>query len=146
LWYDFLQPPLETKTRRHLLLLTSAFFGFLAGCDDDDKRCTSDYSCWTSDDHDEDGYDACVDCDDKNAAVNPGVHELCGDGIDNDCNDRTDTEDAEACPTPGEPSGKPSRTEPASRPRPHPGTTEPASQPRPTQVRIERGRPGEAKD
>ena len=92
--------------RRRVLLITSAFIGLLAGCDDDDKRCTSDYSCWTSDDQDDDGYDACDDCDDMNAAVSPGVFELCADGIDNDCDGRTDAEDVEACP----PAGKPSET------------------------------------
>jgi hypothetical protein len=42
-------------------------------------------------DGDSDGYaDAlmgpdCTDCDDTNAAINPGVAEVCDDGIDNDC-------------------------------------------------------------
>ena len=36
-------------------------------------------------DDDEDGYFSDVDCDDNNAAVNPGAQEIC-DGIDNDCN------------------------------------------------------------
>ena len=38
------------------------------------------------DDADGDGALACDDdCDDENAAVRPGMQEVCGDGIDNDC-------------------------------------------------------------
>jgi serine protease len=36
-------------------------------------------------DADGDGYDDTVDCDDTDSAVNPGAAEVCGDGIDNDC-------------------------------------------------------------
>ncbi|MBI5556212.1 MAG: putative metal-binding motif-containing protein [Deltaproteobacteria bacterium] len=36
-----------------------------------------------------------VDCNDNNAAVNPGAAEVCGDGIDNTCNGVVD----EGCPT-----------------------------------------------
>ena len=37
-------------------------------------------------DADHDGYTTQVDCDDNNAAVHPGVVEICGDGVDQDCN------------------------------------------------------------
>ena len=38
------------------------------------------------DDFDGDGYSTCEDdCDDGDANVNPGEAEVCGDGIDNDC-------------------------------------------------------------
>ncbi len=37
-------------------------------------------------DTDHDGYTTQVDCDDTNAAVHPGMAEICGDGIDQDCN------------------------------------------------------------
>ncbi|MES2640058.1 MAG: putative metal-binding motif-containing protein [Myxococcota bacterium] len=43
-------------------------------------------------DEDGDGYLLDEDCDDDDAAVNPGAAELC-DGVDNDCDDETD-EDA----------------------------------------------------
>ena len=40
-------------------------------------------------DLDLDGYGADRDCDDTNAAINPGAPELC-DGVDNNCNSQTD--------------------------------------------------------
>ena len=40
-------------------------------------------------DQDNDGYNACVDCNDKNPAINPGAAEVC-DGVDNNCNGQVD--------------------------------------------------------
>jgi hypothetical protein len=40
-------------------------------------------------DNDNDGYDVSVDCDDNNAAVNPGASEVCN-SIDDDCNGLAD--------------------------------------------------------
>ena len=36
------------------------------------------------------GFSARVDCLDSNAAVNPGASEICGDGLDNDCDGQID--------------------------------------------------------
>jgi hypothetical protein len=49
-------------------------------CDGVDVACEDD---------DDDGYPLCVDCDDLDADVYPGHPELC-DGLDNNCNGKTD--------------------------------------------------------
>jgi MYXO-CTERM domain-containing protein len=36
-------------------------------------------------DEDEDGYEACGECDDADPSRHPGAEEICGDGIDQDC-------------------------------------------------------------
>jgi hypothetical protein len=46
-------------------------------------------------DGDKDGYPAGVDCNDANPNVFPGAREICGDGIDQDCNGRDP--DGSAC-------------------------------------------------
>lgn len=46
-------------------------------------------------DADADGYIASSDCNDANAAINPGATEVCDDQIDNDCDDFTDTGDVD---------------------------------------------------
>lgn len=37
-------------------------------------------------DNDSDGYNSDVDCDDTDPGIHPGATEICGDGIDQDCN------------------------------------------------------------
>jgi hypothetical protein len=48
-----------------------------------------------------------IDCDDSNAAINPGAAEVCDDGTDNDCDTKVDCADGECslalvCGTPPE--------------------------------------------
>ena len=64
-------------------------------------------------DDDEDGYDICdpgnpndtdglpADCDDTNEFMNPGLEEVCGDGLDNDCDGDTDYDDIDCALSPG---------------------------------------------
>jgi len=47
-------------------------------------------------DQDGDGYEASEDCDDTNAAINPGAEEVC-DALDNDCDEEIDEEDICPC-------------------------------------------------
>jgi hypothetical protein len=44
-------------------------------------------------DKDGDGFSWCNDCDDGNPAVSPGAAEICGNGIDDDCNGLADLDD-----------------------------------------------------
>jgi hypothetical protein len=63
----------------------AAFVGKFLGCEDGSGDVT---------DADGDGTSWCNDCDDQNAAVHPGAAEICGNGLDDDCNGLVD----EGCP------------------------------------------------
>ena len=49
-------------------------------------------------DKDGDGFAWCNDCDDANIAVNPGAVEICGNGIDDNCNPSSTPTRPAACP------------------------------------------------
>jgi hypothetical protein len=82
------------------------------GACDDGNPCTEADACLNGtcsgqpgglDDNDGDGYSPCDgDCDDNDMERFPGAGELCGDGIDNDCNDLVD----DGCGGPGSCAGK----------------------------------------
>ena len=64
----------------------AAFVGKFLGCEDGSGDVT---------DADGDGTPWCNDCNDQNAAVHPGATEVCGNGLDDDCNGIVD----DGCPS-----------------------------------------------
>lgn len=75
---------------------------------------TSVASEWTEADSDQDGFSIDEgDCDDGDPEINPGVKEICDDGIDNDCDVAIDFQDPE-CTACGACSASPFRAPPVT--------------------------------
>ncbi len=77
--------------------------GGCSGCDEESAGTTTNNAVQGCEDADEDGFEAgadCeadqLDCDDDDAAVSPGAEEICGDGVDNNCDGQID-EDCQPC-------------------------------------------------
>ncbi|MCB9760004.1 MAG: FG-GAP repeat protein [Alphaproteobacteria bacterium] len=73
------------------------------GAPENDCTDPNDYNCDGAtgyDDLDADGWAACEECDDTDAAINPDAAEVC-DGVDNDCDGRADDADSDVDPSSG---------------------------------------------
>jgi hypothetical protein len=83
------------------LLTTGLLLGSLlltTACGEDTDEPKPDDTGTATVDADGDGYDAEQDCDDGDEAVFPGADELCN-GVDDDCDDEIDEDDAVDAPT-----------------------------------------------
>ena len=72
------------------------------GADESDCADPVDYNCDGSvayEDADTDGWAACEDCNDADAALNPAATEVCDDNVDNDCDGLADDADDDVDPT-----------------------------------------------
>ena len=89
--------------------MASSVLGVVSGCalfacgdykgwDTGNGSVHDDYSGWTYQDADDDGWDDREDCDDNDPDVNPEADEVCDDEIDNDCDELIDAADVEDCP------------------------------------------------
>ena len=103
----------------------AAFVGKFLGCQDGSGDLT---------DADGDGTSWCNDCNDKNAGVHPGAAEICGNGLDDNCNGAVDegcrADAGTPCPPPRHrrPAHRAPRT-PATRRRPRATRAMPARRP-----------------
>ena len=72
--------------------MANALVAWIAACAPSQSSPAPDATS-PSDDLDGDGYIAAQDCDDSDPLVHPAAEEVCDDGQDNDCDERTDAAD-----------------------------------------------------
>ena len=71
-----------------------SFPGAPERCDGINNSCDPDHNpAVTEKDQDDDGWLSCEECNDLRADIHPGHAEICGDGVDNDCNGLPDEVD-----------------------------------------------------
>ena len=92
-----------TQTRTRSVIVQPENYGAACPALTETRACSTQ-TC--SIDFDQDGWSPPQDCDDTNPNVNPSALEVCGDGIDNNCNGQVDenavtaTECSDACGNP----------------------------------------------
>jgi CotH kinase protein/Putative metal-binding motif len=70
-----------TQTARDMVAKRAAYLQTFVDCERGGASAT---------DADADGYRWCDECDDANPAVHPGAAEICGNGVDDNCNGQID--------------------------------------------------------
>lgn len=76
-----------TQTRTRTITVQSENGGASCPATTDSRQCNTQ-PCAT--DQDLDGFDSTVDCNDLDLRINPNATEVCGDGIDNNCDAQVD--------------------------------------------------------
>jgi hypothetical protein len=77
-WATAAQIQTATKTARDIVQQRATYLQSFVDCEHGVAGAATD--------GDGDGYNWCDECDDTSATVNPGAKEICGNGIDDDCN------------------------------------------------------------
>ncbi len=81
-WATGAQIQQATATARAVVAQRAAYLQTFVDCEQGVAAAATDA--------DGDGYRWCDECDDANAAVHPGAAEICGNGIDDNCNGQID--------------------------------------------------------